>query len=40
MSIDFSKAPEGATHYSQDHEEFYRDGGNGVLLCFDEDMGE
>ena len=40
MSIDFSKAPEGATHYSQDHEEFYRDVGDGVPLCFNEDMGE
>ncbi|MGL4480876.1 MAG: dATP/dGTP diphosphohydrolase domain-containing protein [Aeromonas veronii] len=40
MSIDFSKAPEGATHYGQDHGEFYKDGGNGVPLCFDVDAGE
>lgn len=35
MSIDFSKAPEGATHYSPAHAKFYRDGGDGAPLCFD-----
>lgn len=39
MSIDFSQAPEGATHYHQDYEEFYKDRGDGVPLCFDEDDG-
>ena len=40
MSIDFSKAPEGATHYwssqtNPEYAEFYKDGGDGVPLCFD-----
>lgn len=39
MSIDFSKAPEGATHYSPAHEKFYRDGGDGAPLCFDATEG-
>lgn len=30
MSIDFSKAPEGATHYCESNGKFYRDGGHHV----------
>lgn len=30
MSIDFSQAPEGATHYCESNGKFYRDGGNRV----------
>lgn len=30
MSIDFSKAPEGATHYGESNGKFYRDGGSRV----------
>lgn len=34
MSIDFSKAPEGATHYNHEFMEFYKATTGGSLLCY------
>lgn len=39
MSIDFSKAPEGATHYSEEHSEFYYED-EGCVMRFDGENGE